>query len=509
MGRQLVLDSYARESRRGDRRNMSITGQHDENGERITRLGAQLGERLDDKGKSAWLPGVERPDWEKLIKRVEAGESDGCVIWQLSRFLRRVEDAVRIVKVAERGFKVYDSDMEYDLTTVGGREAFYNQAVSNETYSGRISENVQRGHRLKVRRGEGRTGARRPFGFDHDPIRHAIAVNPIERDYIRHIVAKILAKEWNWEDAARYLTAEDVLTSAGNAWVGINLRNAVRAPRMAGLLLVNGEVAGRMEGEPILDETTWQKVLAHVAYRKGRPVTGAYLCSGKDMPITCECGERIRGRSDTHGRRYVDDESPEWLKEREAKELPGWEDLPRKREYMCQRASGGCGRHLADQRTLELIVEGIALRIMSSPDYPTQVQRALRVEHDLRAPIMEEIRGLEDLIAYWDGRLAKREIGTQRHLTMASKAEQELADAQERLAGLPALDARVADEDAANTAASDWNSAERTVKKEMLREALRFGSPNGDGLTIVITPGSALDTDIENVGRRIEIRRNP
>src|ERR1044072_8617749 len=95
----LIIDSYARESAAGDKRNVSILGQHTANLARIDELGARVGLKLDDKGKSAWKKGVFRKDWEHLITRMESGESDGAVIFDVERFLRTVEDAFRIVGV--------------------------------------------------------------------------------------------------------------------------------------------------------------------------------------------------------------------------------------------------------------------------------------------------------------------------------------------------------------------------------------------------------------------------
>ncbi|MEV5813446.1 recombinase family protein [Streptomyces mutabilis] len=94
MTRPLVLDSYTRESRRGDKRRLSVTGQHTSNEQRIRDLGAVLGEHLDNQGKSAWKPDMDRKDWNRLIARLVSKESDGVAIFDLERFIRQVKDAV-------------------------------------------------------------------------------------------------------------------------------------------------------------------------------------------------------------------------------------------------------------------------------------------------------------------------------------------------------------------------------------------------------------------------------
>ena len=54
----------------------------------IDRLGGVLGAELSD-GLSAWKRSVRRPGWEQLLARVEAGESDGIVVWHTDRLFRQ------------------------------------------------------------------------------------------------------------------------------------------------------------------------------------------------------------------------------------------------------------------------------------------------------------------------------------------------------------------------------------------------------------------------------------
>lgn len=503
--KKLVLDSYARESKRGDDRNLSVSGQHDENAKRIEELGATLGRRLQDRGRSAWQPGVTREDWEKLIKRMERKESDGAVIFDLSRLLRRVEDAVRIVKVAENGARIYDSEMEYDLLTPSGQQAFYYQAVAHQNFSHRLSTKIKRGYRTKAKRGEGKTGSYRPLGFDHDPIEKTIRVNPIERDYIRHIVKKILATEdpWTWEDAARWLNDQGCLTGAGNKWVGVSLRTAVRTPRMAGLIMLDGEIAGEMKEESILTKIEWQRLLQHIQSRRGRPPTGTYLCTGKKSPVRCSCGGQLTGKTDSHKRRYVDDESFDYLgpKQAQEREQELGIELPPKREYWCPKRSGGCGKLVVDHRVMDAIASDVAVRIMSDPGYPAQVQRALEAGKSKRAPLLAELERLNSLLAHWDEKLNEGTATLERHTAMTGDVERRIAETKKALEGMEEADFRVPPENAAEVAQGDWEAAQPEERKRMLFDALRLS-----GLQLLIEPGSVLDMDIASVGERVTLK---
>lgn len=80
-----VYDSYARLSWNPNTRELEkIEPQWADNARVIDRMGGKLGEPLSD-GLSAWKRGVRRPGWERLLERVESGESDGIVVWHTDR----------------------------------------------------------------------------------------------------------------------------------------------------------------------------------------------------------------------------------------------------------------------------------------------------------------------------------------------------------------------------------------------------------------------------------------
>src|SRR6266545_6428785 len=87
--RRVVLDSYGRLSRVPDTGELEkIETQWADNRKVIKRVGAALGEELSD-GLSAWKRGVKRTGWERLLERVQSGESDGIVVWHTDRLFRQ------------------------------------------------------------------------------------------------------------------------------------------------------------------------------------------------------------------------------------------------------------------------------------------------------------------------------------------------------------------------------------------------------------------------------------
>ncbi|MFJ4828373.1 recombinase family protein [Streptomyces sp. NPDC088747] len=495
MTRRLILDSYARESRRGDKRRLSVTGQHASNGQRITDLGADLGERLDDQGKSAWNPDVRREDWNRLIARLTSGESDGVVIFDLERFIRQVADAVRIVDLAKMGFKIFDSDMEFDLTTTSGRDAFYKQAIAAETYSSRLSDKVSRGNRTRAVNGEGKRGRYRAFGFEDD----STTVRESEREHIRYVDQLIRVERKRWGDAVEYLTRHGVMSTAiqhtpecvelrepltpyqlrkysctctGRPWQERSLQQAMQNPRMAGYARLGKELVGRLPGEPILDPADWQELCTLIASRRGRPPEQIFLCTGQ-VPIRCwNCSSVLTQRQSSHGTKY-----------------PGTNEI--KRHYLCDKTEGGCGKTIADRKVLDSTVRDAVIRELSSVESAMELKRLRDQRNVLREPHETEILRLEKIRSHWDAQLNSGADGMtiDRHSTLTADLNQRIKGERAKLDLIGEALGTVPDAESREVVRARWEAAEPGERRDMFRQAF------GDRLIYVI-PGSSLDTDV-------------
>ncbi|MFE0101122.1 recombinase family protein [Streptomyces sp. NPDC059009] len=495
MKRPLVLDSYARESRRGDKRRLSVTGQHASNEQRIRDLGATLGERLDDQGKSAWNPEVHRKDWHRLIARHASGESDGVVIFDLERFLRQVKDAVRIVDLAKLGFKVFDSDMEFDLTTTSGRDAFYKQAIAAETYSSRLSEKVSRGNRQRAINGEGKRGRYRAFGFEDD----GTTVRESERPHIREVDQMIRVKGQTWKEAVEYLTRNGIYSTAirhtkecteikelltayqlrrydcactGAPWTENGLQGAMKSPRMAGYSRLGKELVGRLPGEPILDPVNHQELLMLISSRRGRPPTQVFLCTGK-VPMRCwNCSTVLTQRRSSHGLTY-----------------PGRDEV--KRTYLCDKTAGGCGKTIADRYVLDGHVRDAVIEELSSSESAEELRRQREQRQQERTPYEKEIVRLTRIRDHWDKQLNEgaEDMTIDRHTFLVSdlnskiKAQRaKLDEIGEVLAAPPEIESR-------ESVLRKWESAGPKGQRAMFIRAF-------EERPFYVVPGSSLDTDV-------------
>jgi DNA invertase Pin-like site-specific DNA recombinase len=447
----LMLDIYARVSRLGDDRQRSTGGQVEDCEARIEERGAQVGEVHVDSGRSAWNPRVKRPDWERLMSRLEAGATGGVVVFDMARFSRRPIEGERLILAAERGLVVLDSEGEYDLTTANGRKTFRDQLNAAAYESDRLSTRVKRGKRVKATRGEP-NHSWRPFGFEQD----GVTVRESESVVLCEMVARVLAGE-NQDHIVLDLNQRGVTTSTGGEWSRESLKQLLLRARNAGQVVHNGVVVGHLPGEPILDNETWERLnTLFASRRRGRPLADVYLCSGI---VRCgHCGHRLTGRPRT------------WLKP--------YPDGEVRRQYWCQPRAvrGGCGRITIDQRELDRHVAALVVRILADPRHAEALEAAAKATQDKRRPLLAELSECEHLADELSGRLGRREITLKRYDVAMVPLDKRIAELRTELAELGSAPTAVADP-AVEAASREewterWNAATVAERRNLIRQAL-------------------------------------
>lgn len=451
-----ILDVYARVSRLGDDRQRSTDGQVEDASARVVEFGAQVGEVHVDSGRSAWNPRVRRPGWDRLMQRLEEGETGGVIVWDLARFSRRPIEGERLIAAAERGLMVLDSEDEYDLTSANGKKAFRDHMNGAAHESDRLSTRVKRGKRLAAQRGQAPVSIR-PFGFEPD----ALTIRETEAAVIRELVERLLAGD-SQNELIRDLNERGITTSTGGKWGRTGLRDVLTRPRNAGLVEHLGEIVGRMQNaagepcQPIVPEETYRRVAALFASRRpGRPPSATYLCSGV---VACGlCGHGLTGQP---------------------RPGPGGE---LRRFYRCQPRAhdGGCGRISVDQRDLDGHIRTLVVKILGDPQHAAMVEAAARATRDARELLEAELDECDQLVEYLDGRLARREITQERYGRMVAPIEAQAADLRAKVEALGVAAAEPGAASDAEVAASreEWDRrwADGTVaeRRGLIRRALR------------------------------------
>jgi DNA invertase Pin-like site-specific DNA recombinase len=339
------------------------------------RAGATVGRVFTDPGRSAWNSKVHRPGWEALMARLESGESDGVVVFDLPRFARRPADGERLIAAAERGLSILDDGSEYDLTTASGRKNFRDAVNAAAYYSDMISESSRRGKAFKAQQGE--VDNRRSFGFEADGVTLLEAEAAILRDHARRLLAgetqDSLIAELNRDYGAGL---------HGARWGYTTYRQIMTRPRNVGLIVHNGEPVSRLPGAPILDQLTHDRIVALYASRKpGGQRSGKYVLTG--VAHCGECGAALSGRPGSSG----------------------------KPQYWCRPCHGV----FVDASRLDEWAEDFAIRALRDEEGQEALARASAELEKAREALIAESASIETTLTELAGRLGRQEISLARH----------------------------------------------------------------------------------------------
>lgn len=392
-----VVDIYARLSYAPNGETIQVDDQVELCAEKILQRGGQVGEVFKDNSLSAWKPNVVRPDWEALMTRLETGASDGVMVYDLTRFSRKIMEGERLVEQASTGVRVWALAGEYDLATADGRRHFRESMVAAAGESDKISERVKRGKLRRARKGRQHGGGRQyglpgmlpaPPGWEPgDPRTPAPAeLVAAERAVIRECYDRLFAGD-SVSGLVRDLNARGeageraALPTSGGRWHRSAFGRSMCRPALAGLLAHRGVVIGEFASvDPIVSREEWERMCALFASRKvGRPPEPRHMLSGL---MTCAvCGTGLTGMPRSG--------------------LPPYPDGSRKREYRCRRAKDardpGCGRnHIDGLRADQIVAAAIEARL-GDPRRAEHVAAQLAQVREQRTTIEAEISRWEQV----------------------------------------------------------------------------------------------------------------
>jgi DNA invertase Pin-like site-specific DNA recombinase len=471
-----VIDVYARLSHAVNGETIKVDDQVEMCEETLARRGARRGELFKDNSLSAWRPKVVRPQWEALMARLEAGASDGVIVYDLTRFSRKPREGERLVDLADRGLRVWALSGEYDLGTADGRKHFRDAMNAAAYESDKISERVKRGKLRRARKGRvhggGRTfglpgNAARPKGWEPGDPREAVGAEQVEaeRAVVRECYARLLAGE-PLSGLVDDLNARGVRTATGRRWRRNSLRGMLARAALAGLVVHRGQVIGALAGvEPVVAREEWERVCALFdARRRGRPPGRVHWLSGL---MRCgQCGGTVGGAPRYH--------------------LPPYPDGSPKREYRCRRTADkpGCGLVHIDALAAETAVAEAVKTRLGDPRSAARIAKRLAGAREQRGKIEAEMRMLNESADELAGKTAQ--WGVER----VDKAMAPILRRLDKLHGaLAALeepeDARAATADAAAAwdeaaARGDLDTLRAMTRRAFPRLTLRAGARWGD-----------------------------
>lgn len=260
-------------------------------------LGWDVAQRYSDNDISAFS-GRVRPQYEQMLKDVEAGKIDALIAWHSDRLHRSLTELERFIEIADKARvdirTVHGGSM--DLSTSAGRMMARILGSVARQESEHTSERRRRANDQKAAAGAWEAG-RRPFGYTmtgepQEP--EATAVRTAVSDVLKGKSIRQVAREWN---------EQGLRTTSDREWKSTSVRRVLRNPRYAALRVHRGSVVGQGRWEAIVDEDAHRAVVAllddparqsGVSFERRWQGSGVYLCGVCDRRLVVHVDDRKR-----------------------------------------------------------------------------------------------------------------------------------------------------------------------------------------------------------------------
>jgi len=216
--------------------------------------------------QSAKIPG--RPIFNAMLKNIENGKANGILAWHPDRLARNSVDGGKIIYLIDCGRILNLKFPQFWFEPTPQGKFMLNIAFGqSKYYIDSLSENVRRGLRQKVRRGEYPGPA--PVGYINDSRIKQVIVDKKKAKIIRQAFEFYSQGNKRLEDIANFLAQNGILRRSGKIWHKDRVTYLLTNPFYYGHFRYAKEVH---EGkhEPIVAKKLFDKV-QEVLKRRGRP----------------------------------------------------------------------------------------------------------------------------------------------------------------------------------------------------------------------------------------------
>jgi site-specific DNA recombinase len=254
-------------------------------------------------GKSAYK-GAQDPDWQRVVKDVEAGRISVVVIWNVDRLDRRnIMHAIPMANaVLDAGGRIEFATQTIDLTTMEGRIGFaiYCEQAHSESKikSGRVlaKHNALRARNAFV--------GRPPFGYRIICLEGCGPVNgkhehpktlepdPVLVPYVKGMAGRYLNGA-TFTAICEWLDSENIRPSGGGVWQPKTIRLILSSPTLIGRRKHGGTW---VRFDPILDTLTFKRLQARLAANPRRPIVSADAAAFAGVLFCAKCGRVMHRR---------------------------------------------------------------------------------------------------------------------------------------------------------------------------------------------------------------------
>jgi site-specific DNA recombinase len=299
---------YLRQSQDRDGTGYGVDRQREDVARLIDSRGWQLAAEFVDNDVSA-LSRKPRPQFTEMMARADAGEFDVIAARHMDRLLRRLSEFVSVRDRCQKaGVAIVTAADGVDTSTDGGRLVAGILAMVAEGEVERKGARQRSAAEQAAKQGRW-VGGRRAFGYEAD----GVTIRDAEAALIRQGYADVLAGE-SLAEVARRWDAAGFVTSLGNPWHRLAVKDVLSNPRHAGLrrhrpiedrvkIRQNPElgIVGAAEWQAIVDETTWRAAVRILCdpSRLRTPRGGKGLLTG--VAVCGECGKPVHRGGSSHG----------------------------------------------------------------------------------------------------------------------------------------------------------------------------------------------------------------
>lgn len=267
-----------------------------------TKRGWEIVETFVDNDVSA-SSGVRRPEYERLIDDIKHDKLNALVVWDVDRLTRTPSELEQFIGLADaHSIALASVGGEVDLATPQGR---LTARIKGSVARHEVEQSSRRLKRKFLERAEaGKSHGKVAYGYVREPkfdtsgvlVGYVEQLHPVQAEVIRKATAHLLAGE-PLRSVVTSLNAAGTFSPSGEkAWSGTTLRQVLLRERNAGRRVHQGHVIGKGEWPAILDEDTFDRLVAMLRDPRRRTNSGSevvHLLSG--IAKCGRCGGTLRG----------------------------------------------------------------------------------------------------------------------------------------------------------------------------------------------------------------------
>ncbi|MBI2627745.1 recombinase family protein [Candidatus Nomurabacteria bacterium] len=330
---------YARKSTEDDDKQvMSIEAQLFELKEYARRENISVKEIFTE-SKSAKIPGREQ--FAKMMDKIERGEANGILGWHPDRLARNSIDGGKIIYLVDTGKIVSLRFPQFWFEPTPQGKFMLQVAFGQSKYfSDNLVENVKRGMRQKLRRGEWLTKA--PYGYVNNLKTRNIEPHPVYSKIVVRAFEEYVKNIYTIEGLAKFLADLGLVTKAGKPLAKACIVRLLTNRAYLGFIKHHDEWHNG-SFEPIISPTQFEAVQkVYKTRQKPRKSKIAHPFHFLGFAKCGECGSMITAQYSINrfGTRYV--------------------------YYRCTKKKGGCSQPYLQESTLSAQIKTL-LQAVSLP----------------------------------------------------------------------------------------------------------------------------------------------